>query len=112
MTLDELKKVMAKIQIGDSRQVDRAVLLEWNDSIGDLVFEDAIEAVRLHRRESDKYLMPSHIRAGAARARDAREREERKRRPAIAPQRITLDRAEFERMTQEAIEARRRGVSA
>ncbi len=52
MTDDELKRVVTKIQLGDNRQVDRLVLLEWRDSIGDLNFADAIEAVSMHRRES------------------------------------------------------------
>lgn len=57
----ELKQVVAKIQLGDSRQVDALVLREWNDNIGMLKFEDAIEAVSMHRRESVEYLQPAHI---------------------------------------------------
>jgi hypothetical protein len=111
MTIDELKQVVAKIQLGDSRQVDRLVLLEWQDNIGDLEFQDAIAAVTMHRKESMDYLQPSHVRVNARRAKDAREREARKMLPAPPPNKITLDRAEFERLTQEAAEAARREKS-
>lgn len=67
MSIDELKQVLAKIQLGDSRQVDRLILAEWNDTIGHLDFADSITAVTMHRRESDKYLMPSHIVANVRR---------------------------------------------
>ena len=109
MNNSQVAAVLAKIQLGDNREIDDKgiVLREWHESIGDLRFEDAIEAVRLHRRESSAYLTPNHVRVGAQRARDAREREERKRRPAIESKPITLDRVKFEAETQAAIEALR-----
>jgi hypothetical protein len=72
MTIDELKQVVAKIQLGDNRQVDRLVILEWFDTIGDLNVSDALEAVRLHRRESTDYLVPAHIVRLAYRVKDQR----------------------------------------
>ena len=112
MTIDELKRVVAKIQLGDSRQVDRLVLLEWQDTIGHLRFDDAIAAVTLHRQESTDYLMPAHITAGSRRAAVTRERAERivaqaARRALPAPV-ITLDRAKLEAETDAAIEAHRK----
>jgi len=109
MRFDETAAVLAKIKLGDNRQVDNAglVLNEWHDAIGDLEYTDAIAAVVLHRRESTEYLMPAHIRVGAKRARESREREERKRRPAIEHVPITLDRPRFEAETQAAIDAHR-----
>ena len=109
MRFDETAAVLAKIKLGDNRQVDNAglVLNEWHDAIGDLEYTDAIAAVVLHRRESTEYLMPAHIRMGARRARESREREERKRRPAIEHVPITLDRPTFEAETQAAIDAHR-----
>jgi len=109
MRFDETAAVLAKIKLGDNRQVDNAglVLNEWHDAIGDLEYSDAIAAVVLHRRESTEYLMPAHIRMGAKRARESREREARKRRPAITPTPITLDRSKFEAETQAAIDAYR-----
>ena len=109
MNNSQVALVLAKIQLGDNREIDSQglVLREWHESIGDLKFEDAIEAVKLHRRESSAYLTPNHVRVGAQRARDAREREERKRQPAIEASKITLDRELFEAETLAAIEAHR-----
>jgi len=70
MNRSECAKVLAKIQLGDNRQVDTLTLEEWFDTIGHLRFEDAIGAVRLHRQESTDYLMPAHVIRGARRVRD------------------------------------------
>lgn len=72
MTVDECKQVVAKIQLGDNRQVDRLVIMEWFDTIGFLNFEDAIQGVKLHRQESTDYLQPAHIIRLANRVKDAR----------------------------------------
>jgi hypothetical protein len=104
VNIDELKQVVAKIQLGDNRQVDRLVLLEWQENIGDLNFEDARMAVTIHRRESTEYLQPAHIRANAKRAKLRRERDARINTPrAITGNVITLDRAQFEADTQASI---------
>lgn len=111
MTVDEVKQVLAKVQLGDNRQVDRLVLAEWQDTIGDLDFADAIEGVRMHRRESTEYLLPAHVRANVRLLQARRERAERikaqQARAELPAPAITLDRPEFERMTKEAIEAHR-----
>lgn len=62
MNAEEVAKVLAKIRLGDNRETSRETLLEWMDNIGDLDYADAIEAVRMHRKESTAYLMPAHIR--------------------------------------------------
>jgi hypothetical protein len=72
MTVDECKQVVAKIQLGDNRQVDRLVILEWFETVGFLQFEDARSAVTLHRQESTDYLQPAHIIRLANRVKDAR----------------------------------------
>lgn len=61
MTLDEMKQVLAKIQLGDNRQVDRVTLAEWFDTIGHLDFASTIDAVRVHRQESTDYLQAAHL---------------------------------------------------
>ena len=70
----QVAAVLAKIQLGDNRETDAAglVLAEWVDSIGDLDFDDAVEAVRMHRKESTDYLTPAHVRAGVKRVRELR----------------------------------------
>ena len=72
MTKSECAKVLAKIQLGDNRQVDALTLEEWFDTIGHLAFEDAVGAVRLHRQESTDWLMPAHVIRGAARLSESR----------------------------------------
>jgi hypothetical protein len=57
----ECATVLAKIQLGDNRQVDKLTLEEWFDTIGHLPFGAAIDAVRLHRQESTDYLQPAHV---------------------------------------------------
>lgn len=110
MTEQEVAQVLAKVVLGDNRQADRMVLAFWVESIGDLHFGDAMEAVREHRRFSPGvWLEPGHVFAGAGRARDRREREVRRQRPAILPQRVTLDRERFEQETLAAITAARAG---
>lgn len=61
MNKQECAKVLAKIQLGDNRQVTSLVLDEWFDTIGHLGFDDAIQAVRMHRQESTEYLVAAHI---------------------------------------------------
>jgi hypothetical protein len=109
LTIDELKQVVAKIQLGDNRQVDRLVLEYWWELIGPVHYEDALAAVSMHRREKPGvWLEPGHVIAGAKRAREIRERIARRSQPAIESAQITLDRALFEAETRAAIEAARR----
>ena len=110
MNNTEVAMVLAKIQLGDNRDVDAAglVLAEWIDSIGDLDFADAVEAVRMHRKLSTAYLLPAHLRENVRLIRARRERERRATAPRpITANMITLDRPEFERLTQVAIEVAR-----
>lgn len=78
MNLTETAQVLAKVQLGDNRVVDALTVREWHDAIGHLAVHEAIEAVRLHRRESLDYLMPAHVVAGARRVRAAAQAEQRK----------------------------------
>ncbi len=113
MTIDELKQVVAKIQLGDNRQVDRLVLEYWWELIGNLHFEDSLAAVNFHRLEHPGvWLEPGHVKAGAARARDIRDRAARRTQPAIESTTITLDRITFDRETEAAIEAARKRKQA
>ena len=113
MNIEEVAKVLAKVQLSDNRDIDERglVLAEWEDTIGDLPFDAAIEAVRMHRRDSTAYLTAAHVRANVQLIqsrweRDARIKSQAARRALPAPT-ITLDRVEFDRMTQEAIDQHR-----
>jgi hypothetical protein len=118
MTIDELKQVVAKIQLGDNRQVDRLVLEYWWELIGPVHYEDALAAVSMHRREKPGvWLEPGHVIADAKRAKETRERiarrspdadaiEQRNKALGVGP--IVFDRTQFEAETRAAIEATRR----
>jgi hypothetical protein len=61
MNAFEMKRLLAKISLGDNRQVDQLVIDDWMETIGHLPYRDAYEAVVQHRRESTEYLQPGHI---------------------------------------------------
>jgi hypothetical protein len=107
MIAAQVAAVLAKIQLGDNRETDAAgvVLAEWVDTIGDLDYQDAIEAVRMHRKSSTVYLQAAHIRENVRLIVSRRERAARVAGPrAITSNVITLDRSEFDRLTQVAID--------
>lgn len=90
MTTEEVAKVLARIQLGDNRQADRAVLLDWVETIGDLDFEDAIAAVVMHRRDSTSYLLPAHVRENVRLIRSRRDRSERLALPRVVAKPVVL----------------------
>jgi hypothetical protein len=71
MNVRETAAVLAKIKLGDNREVTELVVAEWHDTIGHLSYPEAVAAVKLHRQESTDYLMPAHV------IRNARRLEER-----------------------------------
>lgn len=72
MEIQQTAQLLALIRIGDNRTVDRTVVAAWHDLVHDLPLDDALEAVRAHRRESTDYLLPAHVIAGVKRIRGAR----------------------------------------
>lgn len=72
MNQAEVVKVVARIQAGDNRTVDEVTVAHWTEMIGHLKFEDALEGVVTHFRESTAYLMPAHVIANARRAGEVR----------------------------------------
>jgi hypothetical protein len=93
----------------DNRTVSQSVAKVWALDLRSIALADAIQALTLHYQERpDVWLQPGHVIVGARRVKDRRERDVRiSGARAIEPKRITLDRAEFERMTQQAIESHR-----
>jgi hypothetical protein len=63
----EIAQLLARINIADNRQVDEMVLGHWKEMVGDLPYQDALEAVNMHFRESLAYLLPAHVRANVER---------------------------------------------
>lgn len=56
----------------DGRPVSPSIARVWADDLSDVPLDLGVEAVRLHYRESDKWVMPVHILRNAARIRDQR----------------------------------------
>lgn len=67
MNIEETGKLLARVQVLDNRRVDEATILAWHELVEDLEFAHAVEAVRLHFRESTTYLVPAHVRANVER---------------------------------------------
>jgi hypothetical protein len=62
VTLTEMGVLLAKVQLGDNRDVDELVLAYWHELIGDMTFEEANLALRRFRRERPGvYLEPGHL---------------------------------------------------
>lgn len=57
----EMARLLAKIQLGDRRQVTELVIADWMETVGHLNYQDAYQAVVNHRQNSTEYLMPAHI---------------------------------------------------
>lgn len=53
----------------DNRQVDELTIQAWMPLMAHLDYQDAVEAVNTHFRESTAYLQPAHIAALVKRAR-------------------------------------------
>lgn len=67
MNAVELGQLLGEISAVDRRIVDEAVVLAWMPLVGDLDYSAAVEAVRLHRRETAAPIYPAHIRDNVAR---------------------------------------------
>lgn len=67
MTPSGAARVLAAAASIDKRTVGEADAIAWAKTLAWLEPADCIEAVALHYRRTDEYLMPSHIRAIARR---------------------------------------------
>ena len=119
MNYDDIGKLIARVKVGDNRDVGKLGLLheEWFQSLGHLPLDECLAAVVMHRQERPGvYLEAGHIIANVRLIRSRQERAERIvtaiQRGAIAAPVITLNRAKFEAETQAAIREHRiaRGV--
>jgi len=103
----EVAKLLTIVSTVDNRKVAEETVLGWYELIGDIDYDVALEAVRMHQKESAEWLMPAHVRANSKRVRDARDRQHRideSLKALPVENEITFDREEFERLTREAIE--------
>lgn len=67
MNIQETNQLLIRIQVIDNRQIGDSTVLAWHELVGDLSYEHAVEAVKLHQRESTAYLTPAHVRANVER---------------------------------------------
>lgn len=67
MNIQQTTELLTRIQIIDNRKVEEATVLAWHELVGDLDFDMAVEAAKLHFRESTAYLTPAHVRANVER---------------------------------------------
>jgi hypothetical protein len=76
MTPGEAARLLAACAMYDFRTVEKADGIAWHHVIGDLDFDDAMEAVRRHYQNSTDRMMPAHVRQGVKAIRAERRRQE------------------------------------
>jgi hypothetical protein len=62
VTPREVAKVLAKAAVFDQRNVDAPDVAAWQETIGDLAFGDAIQAVSEHYRATSERITPAELR--------------------------------------------------
>lgn len=103
MTPGEAARLLAGAAMFDYRKIEKADAQAWHFVIGDLDFEDAMEALRRHYAESTERLMPAHIRQGVRAIRDARDRQTHSEALAL-PSRFEDDEDRAERARRGAVQ--------
>lgn len=63
----ETGKLLTFISGLDNRKLSKETILAWHQLLGDVHFEDALEAARQHYRDSRDWLMPADLVQGAKR---------------------------------------------
>lgn len=72
MTPGEVARLLAAAAMFDYRKVEKADAQAWHLVLGELPFDDAMEALRRHYAESTDRLMPAHVRQGVRAIRNER----------------------------------------
>lgn len=67
MNIQETNQLLIRMQVIDNRQIGDSTVIAWHELVGDLDYGMAVEAVKLHQRESMAYLTPAHVRANVER---------------------------------------------
>ena len=83
MNSSEVARLLGAASAFDRRTVGDADVVAWQAVLDDVPFADALEAVKRHYRDGEAWLMPVHVRRGAAEI--ARERERAARATGWAP---------------------------
>jgi len=66
MNLKETNTALALVQAFDRRTVGEVDVRAWQSVLGDLEVADVMEAVRRHYADNSDWMMPAHVRRGAA----------------------------------------------
>lgn len=104
MNQTEVAKLLTVASAIDNRTVADEQVIAWHAALQHLPYDVAQEAMIRHFRDSTEYLLPGHISKQAKLIRGEQDREMRIRRQIEPPKPITLDRAQHEAETQQAIE--------
>jgi hypothetical protein len=62
MNAEDMGRVLARCASYDRRKTGEADIIAWLQVIGDLAYDDCIDAVIAHYAESTDWIMPAHIR--------------------------------------------------
>lgn len=73
----EVAKLLTRASAIDNRIVTEEKVEAWFEVLARVPYEYAVAAVNDHFKESTEYLLPAHIVAGARRAQDRKQREDR-----------------------------------
>ncbi len=76
MTPGDVARLLAACAMYDYRAVEDEDAEAWHPLIGDLPFDDAMEAVKRHYQAQTDRMMPAHVRQGVKAIREERRRLE------------------------------------
>lgn len=65
MNLEQTSQLLIYASSIDNRNVTPENITGWQQALDDINYDYAIEAVKLHYKQSDDWLMPKHVRANA-----------------------------------------------
>lgn len=77
MNQQETYQVLSLASARDGRAVDAPTAAVWADDLADVSYEEALEGVRMHFRQSTEYLKPAHVIANVKLIRDRAARAHR-----------------------------------
>lgn len=77
MNPGEVARLLAACAMYDFRTVEKPDVAAWAHVIGDLDYDDAMEAVRRHYQAQTDRMMPAHVRQGVKTIREERRRAEK-----------------------------------
>jgi hypothetical protein len=93
---DQLLTIIQNLS-GRTTAADDATVIVWQQILGDLAYDDCVQAVAAHFRDTTDYLLPGHIVAGVRAIRNARAAAVPSE-PLALPSRFELDDARDERI--------------